>query len=254
MKSTTRMKVMTVDEFATVANQLANLSSCDCAVVLIGSAARGQSTERSDIDILFVANEKVPQIPIISGYHIKFITEATFLRRLREGEDFEAWCVRLGVTLLDRGIWDRIKEASQDVWPRWETKVVHGATRLFLASQQFILGDLVATQEELIFVLGHITRGILLKQGIFPLSRPELADQVRSIGYLHLADIHENLRQTCTRSKSDLSIALRYSKKLLVYLDRMIYSKVALEHAKTAIEKKAKGTVLRSRSKGRAPE
>jgi predicted nucleotidyltransferase len=235
---------MRTDEFAVVADELASLTDSDCAVILIGSAARGRRTERSDIDILFVAGEKVPSIPVISGYHIKFSAEADFLRRLQEGDDFEAWCVRLGIPLVDRGVWERIKEASRGVWPRWETKVVHGIRRLFNASQQFKLGDYTAAREELVFVLGHISRSILLRGGTFPLSRPELADQVRSIGYPRLADIHERLRNADEPSKSDLSLGLRYSKKLLAHLDRSTYSRIALQQTKILREKEAKRAAM----------
>lgn len=235
-----------IEEFAIVADKLESLTKSECAVILIGSAARGRRTEKSDIDILFVADVRVVSIPVISGYHIKFSTEADFLRRLHEGDDFESWCVRLGVPLVDRGIWERIKEASQGVWPRWETKVVHGVRRLFLASQQFELGDQMAAKEELVFVLGHISRSILLKGGTFPLSRPELGDQVRNIGYPHLADIHEKLRNADESSKSDLSLGLRYSKKLLVHLDRSTYKQIALQHMKIDREKKAKRAAMHS--------
>lgn len=38
------------------------------------------------------------------------------------------------------------------------------------------------------------TVALLLKRGTFPLSRPELADQFRVLGYVHLAELHERLR------------------------------------------------------------
>ncbi len=189
-------------EFQEVASKLAQLTQADFAVVLIGSAARGCRTEDSDIDLLFVTTEKIGNLPVISGYHIKDITESDFLKRLNAGEDFEAWCIRYGETLVDGGVWGHISATGNRVWPRWETKVVHGARRLFLAAQLSRMGDRSAAREELIFVLGHVARGLLLKAGTFPLSRPELAAQVRELGYPHLADLHERLR--CTNSPSDL--------------------------------------------------
>jgi predicted nucleotidyltransferase len=228
------------DEYFGVASELSKLTNADHALVLTGSAARGCRTVQSDIDILFVATEKVFAIPVISGYHIKFITEADFLRRLHGGEDFEAWCVRFGVTLIDHGVWARTKTASIDVWPRWEAKVVHGIRRLFLASEQLQMGDREAAREELVFVLGHISRGLLFKTGTFPLSRPELAAQVRNLGYPHLADIHERLRTTDLPSGSDVSLGLRYSKKLLIHLDRATYREIAQDHTKIKRSKELK--------------
>jgi predicted nucleotidyltransferase len=213
---------------------LVKLTESDCAAVLIGSAARGCRTEHSDIDILLICTKKIGTLPIIPGYHIKFGTEVDFMRRLAAGEDFEAWCIRLGVTLVDRGVWSRIKAASGEVWPRWESKVVHGIRRLFLASQLSGGGDMFAAKEELVFVLGHIARALLLRVGTFPLSRPELADQIRALGYVHLADLHERLRICDKPSRKDVSLGLLYSKKLLVYLDRSMYGKIAQDYAKIA--------------------
>jgi predicted nucleotidyltransferase len=230
---------MTV-EFQEVASKLVQLIQADCAVVLIGSAARGCRTEDSDIDLLFVTTEKVAGLPVFSGYHIKEITETDFLKRLNAGEDFEAWCLRYGETLVDRGVWGRIRNSSHGIWPRWETKVVHGARRLFLAAQLSRMGDRAAAREELIFVLGHIARGLLLKAGTFPLSRPELAAQVKELGYPHLADMHERLRNMNAPSDSDLRLSLRYSKKLLVHLDRATYGKLAQEHSKVLRSKLSK--------------
>lgn len=218
-------------EFQEVTSTLAQLTQGDDAVVLIGSAARGCRTEDSDIDLLFVTTEKVANIPVLSGYHIKYITESDFLKRLNAGEDFEAWCVRYGEELVDRGVWKRIRAYGHGVWPRWEAKVVHGTRRLFLAAELSQMGDRSAAREELIFVLGHVARGLLLKAGTFPLSRPELAAQVKQLGYPRLADLHERLRCTNSPSDRDLSLSILYSKKLLVYLDRAMYRKLAQEYS-----------------------
>ena len=92
--------------------------------------------------------------------------------------------------------------------------------------------------------LGHIARGLLLKTGIFPLSRPELAEQVRGLGYRHLADLHERLRKADTPSSNDISAGLLYSKKLLVHLDRVTYSKIAQDQTKIARAKELKRAEL----------
>ncbi len=238
------------DDFSGLVVELSKLTEAECAVILIGSAARGRRTENSDIDILFVATENVSSIPVISGYHFKFSTEADFLRRLNAGEDFESWCLRYGITLLDRGTWARLKAFSADVWPRWQIKVVHGIRRLFLASQLSKIGDTLAAREELVFVLGHIARGLLLQKGTFPLSRPELAAQVKEIGYPHLADLHERLRTAESPSETDVALGLRYAKKLLVHLDRATYGKIALDHARMVRSKDAKRAQMRAARSG----
>jgi hypothetical protein len=102
------------------------------------------------------------------------------------------------------------------------------------------MGDREAAREELIFVLGHIARGLLLKNGRFPLSRPELAEQVNELGYPELAALHERLRNADLPCETDISLALNYSKRLLIYLDRATYGKIAREHSRIDRGKESK--------------
>lgn len=218
--------------------ELQRLAGKAVSVILVGSAARNARAEDSDIDLLLVGTEK-PQVgKSFSGFHIQTTSVAEFRHNLRKGEDFESWCVRLGIPLSDdSGHWAGIvasEEAKQ--WPRWELKVLHGARRLFLAHSLLEMGDNAAASEELVYTLGHIGRGLLLKSGTFPLSRPELSEQLRQLGYPHLATIHETLRTT-DASPSVLRQARSYSKKLLCYLDRDAYALFAKEQRLKAMKK-----------------
>jgi hypothetical protein len=213
----------------------------DIAIVLIGSAARGLWNEASDVDLLFLGKTRPEVAKNVSGYHIQAASEAEFLRNLSLGEDFEAWCVRFGTTLYDSGIWATIKESNvAATWPRWQVKVVHGARRLFLAGILLETGDRHAAAEETVYVLGHIARGILMRGGVFPLSRPELAEQVRNVGYPHLADIHERLRNSEDIPIHVLRLAQRYSKKLLCSLDSEIYRSSAEDYRRNKRAKQSR--------------
>lgn len=198
-------------------------------VVLVGSAARNVQTEESDIDLLLLANER-PVVPkSFPGFHIQTSSIAEFKRNLQNGEDFEAWCVRLGMLLFDGGHWASIVASEEaKLWPRWELKVSHGARRLFLAQALLEMGDEVAASEELLYTVGHIARGLLLKSGVFPLSRPELAEQLKKLGYPHVAAIHEQLRSTEV-DPHVIGQARTYSKKLLCHLDRDVYAACSSE-------------------------
>ena len=75
------------------------------ATVLVGSVARGRSTNSSDIDIVFVSEQGM-QCPRCSGrVHAQLFTTDAFLQQLRTGQDFPSWCVRLGLTIADPGVW-----------------------------------------------------------------------------------------------------------------------------------------------------
>lgn len=216
-----------------VVQELRRVQGDDIAVVLVGSAARRVLTATSDIDLLVISNAQPRPSQHFPGFHIQTSSEAAFLLNLTAGEDFEAWCVRFGETLYDSGVWAKIRETpAASTWPNWRTKVLHGVRRLFLASTLLQMGDNSAAAEETVYVLGHAARGILLRMGIFPLSRPELANQIRDAGYPHLAEIHEQLRQSSEVSVHNLELAQLYSKKLLVHLEPALYAQYARDYHK----------------------
>jgi hypothetical protein len=235
----------TTNDIGCVVTELQRLVGNAVSVILVGSAARNARTDDSDIDLLLVGAERPHVDKSFSGFHIQTTGVAEFRRNLRKGEDFESWCVRLGVPVSDdSGLWAGVvasEEANQ--WPRWELKVVHGARRLFLANSLLEMGDNAAASEELVYTLGHIGRGLLLKSGTFPLSRPELSEQLRRLGYPHLATIHETLRTT-QASPSVLRRARNYSKKLLCYLDRNAYAIFAKEHRLKTISKRPSASTI----------
>jgi len=212
----------------------------DTAIVLIGSAARGLWAEANDIDLLVIVNnEGAAKAAPLSGYHLQVLPQWEFLRNLLAGEDFEAWCVRYGKPLYDSGRWDKIKQSpGASAWPKWQSKVLHGARRLFLARSLLDTKDRDAAGEETVYALGHVARGLLLKSGVFPLSRPELAQQVREAGYPHLADIHEQLRRGGDVSLQRIALAQRYAKKLLLHLDRGAYAVCAEDYRRRRREKR----------------
>jgi predicted nucleotidyltransferase len=212
-----------------VVERLREKNGDEIAVVLVGSVARGCSNEDSDVDLLVIGKERPKVADGLSGLHIQVSSETEFNRNLILGEDFEAWCLRFGVPLYDRGIWARLRRLPI-VWPKWQAKIPHGARRLFMANALFEMGDLDAATEETVYALGHVARGLLLKAGVFPLSRPELAEQVRSLGYPHLARIHEELRRHGRTSPKLIRLAQRYGKKLLSGLDRSGYAHHSSEY------------------------
>ena len=201
---------------------------------MVGSAARNLLTDESDIDLIVIGTTR-PVVPrSFPGFHIQSSSVAEFLRTLQSGEDFEIWCVRLGIPLYDGGQWVHILKSDEArQWPRWELKVSHGARRLFLAGGLLEMGDNEAAAEEFVYTLGHIARALLLRAGVFPLSRPELARQLSALGYPHLAAIHEQLRGSELNSRV-LVRALAYSKRLLCHLDRGIYAACADEQRSRA--------------------
>ncbi len=152
-------------------------------VVLIGSAARGVETWRSDIDLLvvFSGDERLGLRPPIE-VHLQQESRASFLQRLRKGDDYPVWALLYGKTLHDPDGWWARTAADEQAHPRtpdWTPKVARAEKSLKWAGELLDEGDVDAFEEQCLYAASHLARAVLLKQGVMPLSRPEMADQVR---------------------------------------------------------------------------
>ena len=154
-------------------------------VVLVGSGARDMMNGRSDIDIL-VLNDDDRRIRLkrSGDVHLQQDSRSRFLKRLEDGDDYPGWALRFGVPMRDPDGWwaeHVAAELANPHWPDWRPKVVHAKKRMNMASELLDVGDVDAASEELMFAASHVARAVLLKHGIFPLSRPELPSQLESI-------------------------------------------------------------------------
>ena len=154
-------------------------------VVLVGSGARDTMNGRSDIDIL-VLHDDHPQIRLDSpgDVHVQQDSRSRFLRRLEDGDDYPGWALRFGVLIHDPGGWwaeHVAAELNAPHWPDWRAKVGYAKKRMRMASEMLHVGDVDAACEEFMFAASHVARATLLKNGLFPLSRPELPTQLETI-------------------------------------------------------------------------
>jgi Nucleotidyltransferase domain len=212
-----------IDQFTaalTAANPNAPLS-----VVLIGSAARNAATAESDLDLLVLTDDGLKMVPTPGPLHVQAMTGSTFRDRLRSGDDFAAWCVRLGIPIVRSELWDSLVQSPEaSTWPDWRQKIEHATRRLLLASSLRETGDLDAATEELTYAVSHVARAILLKNNVFPLSRPEIIAQLKELGYPSLADTLLKLSYG-ERSDRQTKRAMIYVKRLLVHLDKDRFKK-----------------------------
>lgn len=190
------------------------------ALVLIGSVARDTATSQSDLDLLVLSSPKlvVPRTP--DRLHVQSMSDKEFEERLKSGDDFAAWCVRFGVPIVASESWLSLTSSpAAAVWPDWRLKVPHAARRLTLAASLLDSRDIPAAAEEALYAVTHVGRAILLKNNVFPLSRPEMIHQLRAAGKPALSDLmktflYDDPEQRVVRR------AIRYTKRLLIQLDR----------------------------------
>ena len=167
-------------------------------VVLVGSSARGVMNSRSDVDILVLKDEgRRLRIEHPGDIHLQQESRSRFLRRLQEGDDYPGWALRYGIPLRDPDGWWAIQTAAEREnphWPDWRPKIEHARKRMRIAAALLEIGDNEAVSEELTLATSHVARATLLKNGVFPLSRPELPSQLIGIEP-SLADLLEKLIQ-----------------------------------------------------------
>ena len=130
-----------------------------------------------------------------NNMHILYDTKAEFEHKLRQGHELAQWTVRYGKFLSgDREWWAKVRsEVDSYPWPDWHTKLNHFDKRIRLAEKALGDQDELAAEEELLMAASHLARAHLLRRGIFPLSRPELASQLLSIEDNELSDILSSL-------------------------------------------------------------
>jgi hypothetical protein len=196
------------------------LSLC---VILIGSVARGTQTSQSDLDLLVLSDSDIGVPQTDPQLHVQVMREDLFREKLRAGDDFAAWCIRFGVPVVSSEAWLFLANSPEaNIWPEWRKKVVHAARRLLLAMTMLDAEDKDAAAEETLYAASHTARAILLKAQIFPLSRPEMIQQLQDGGHQPLAEILKQLIYASS-TKRELRRAQFYIKKVLVDLDRRAY-------------------------------
>ena len=154
-------------------------------MVLVGSGARGVRNPNSDIDVLVLyGDDRRIRLRRPGDVHLQQDSRSRFLKRLEDGDDYPGWALRFGTPLRDPGGWwaeHAAAESENPHWPDWRPKLEHARKRIRMASELLEAEDVDAATEELLFAASHVARAVLLKQGVFPLSRPELPSQLEDV-------------------------------------------------------------------------
>ena len=192
-------------------------------LILIGSVARGRDTLRSDVDMLALVDNRISKPVTDDPIHLQILTRDNFARRLQNGDDFAHWAVRYGVPLVETTVWQEFaRHQAKDVWPSWQKKVSQAANRLVIAARLLKIGNLEASTEETLYAASHAARALLLRDKIFPLSRPEMVDQLTSANHFLLSQLLADLISD-TASTHSLYRGHGLLKKLLIDLDLSTY-------------------------------
>jgi hypothetical protein len=158
------------------------------AVVLTGSTVRARRTASSDLDFM-VVGERPGLGGVDEDIDVYAAGAEAFWKRLIAGDDYIQWTLRFGCVLHDGGILQAASRyiEEQGLEPSAERKLVQARRGLSLARLVLESGDLEAAREQSRAALTTVARWLLIANGVFPLARDELADQVLELGYFDLA-------------------------------------------------------------------
>lgn len=160
------------------------------AVVAVGSAVR-PCVRSGDIDLVVICNglsdiDEARPLEV----DLRVYNAADIDARLESGQDMLGWAVKFGRVLLQRDcFWDRVVESWRHRLPLPSPKLARArATAAYRhLTILYQLGDADAVREQALSYLTHSARAELLEAGVYPASRPELPEQLRSIGAFPLA-------------------------------------------------------------------
>jgi hypothetical protein len=184
------------------------------AVVLTGSTVRARRTASSDLDFM-VVGERPGFSGIDEDIDVYAVGVEAFWRRLVAGDDYIQWTLRFGCVLHDDGILQEASRYIEDhgLEPSAARKLVQARRGLSLARLVLESGDLEAAREQSRAALTTVARWLLIANGVFPLARDELSDQVLDLGYFDLAAALDGLIhvQPC---REELHAGLEVGEKL----------------------------------------
>jgi len=178
-----------------------NLAAADLnivTVVAVGSSVR-PNVASSDLDLVVICNDPsllkqmTPLEVDLRGYPAHDVDA-----QVGGGHDMLGWAIRFGRVLYQRDrYWDGLVAAWRDNLPLPSAAIARqrataAGRRL---AQVFALSDADAAHEQAVSCLTHLARAALLERGIYPASRPELAEQLRTAGDRQLADSLDRLLQ-----------------------------------------------------------
>lgn len=157
------------------------------AIILIGSAARNLTTEKSDIDFLIISTRRIKKIKIHSniGLKLDFILRTT--KKFRNAyknidDELVIWSVKYGVVLYD----NNFIRPFFNILPFNEAKTIVNKKKImiikyidFLLNNSSILSDRTFS-ENTMKIYYFLLRLILLNNGYIPKSKNELYLQLKN--------------------------------------------------------------------------
>ena len=161
------------------------------AIVIFGSIVRQQVKYSADVDLLIIYESDKPNFvspPLDVDIRLCRRKDIEFL--ISEGHELLGWTILFGKGLHEKNqYWTNLcdKWKNQLPLPSARTADDRAERAKHLFEDLKVIGDEDAAQEQFIAMLTQTARAHLIRSGIYPASRPELPDQLKSIGQDNIA-------------------------------------------------------------------
>jgi len=160
------------------------------AVVFFGSSVRPVSSV-GDLDLLVVFEGDEPELTgVPMDVDVRSYSASMVPELIVKGHDLLGWALRYGVLAYQRhAYWSDLRQEWMPKLPFPSAVVAEQRAERAggLLRKLQAIGDEDASAEQYLSVLTHRARSFLLRRDVFPISRPELAGQLRQAGQSELA-------------------------------------------------------------------
>ena len=169
------------------------------AIVIFGSVIRRNAKYSLDVDLLIIYENDRPSFanpPL--DVDIRSYCRADIESLITEGHEVLGWTIRFGMVLYEKDqYWTTLCDKWKNHLPLPSARIAD--KRAERAKQLFedikVIGDEDAAEEQFIAMLTQMARACLIRSGIYPASRPELPEQLKSVGKHGLASQLEEVLQ-----------------------------------------------------------
>jgi predicted nucleotidyltransferase len=152
------------------------------SIIVMGSAVRERGHRRSDFDLLLIYRGRRPVIKAPMEVDVRFLSIEQIDDKIAKGHEILGWALKFGVALYDpQGNWEQLQASWRDRVPLPSAIEAgdRGRQALERAIEMLHIGDESAADDLALAALTQFARERLIKNHVFPASRPELPDQLR---------------------------------------------------------------------------
>jgi hypothetical protein len=163
------------------------------AVIAVGSSVR-DVLRSNDIDLIAISNENPVSTQEFPPLEIDFrlYSSEGLEDKIKSGNDYLGWAIHFGKVLHDKDeYWAKLVGRLEGKVPMPSPQVARERAAIAAENLKSLLkvGDSDAALEQVVTLLTHVGRAVLIEAGVYPASRPELPSQLSAIGHPVLAKL-----------------------------------------------------------------